>query len=69
LWRADRIFCVLDFGEAILVDDHVNLLIEERNGARASGDFTRADALRQELEALGVGLDDTPSGSRVRARK
>jgi cysteinyl-tRNA synthetase len=69
LWRADRIFCVLDFGEATVVDDHVNLLIEERNGARASGDFTRADALRQELEALGVGLDDTPSGSRVRSRK
>jgi cysteinyl-tRNA synthetase len=66
LWRADRIFCVLDFGHEALLDDHVSLLIEERSAARASGDFERADALRQELEALGVSLDDTPSGSRVR---
>jgi cysteinyl-tRNA synthetase len=69
LWRADRILCVLDFGEAALVDDHISLLIEERNEARASGDFERADALRRELEAQGVALDDTPSGSRVRPRE
>ena len=69
LWRVDRVFCVLDFGQEMLVDDHINLLIEERNEARASGDFTRADGLRQELEGQGVELDDTPSGSRVRARK
>jgi cysteinyl-tRNA synthetase len=68
LWRADRILCVLDFGDAALVEDHVTLLIEERNEARASGDFERADALRRELEAQGVALDDTPSGSRVRPR-
>ena len=49
LWRADRIFCVLDFGQEALLDDHVSLLIEERSAARASGDFARADALRQEL--------------------
>jgi len=68
-WRADRILCVLDFGQEMPADDHINLLIEERSGARASGDFARADALRRELEALGVALDDTPSGSRVRPRK
>jgi len=68
-WRADRILCVLDFGQEIPADDHINLLIEERSAARASGDFERADALRRELEALGVALDDTPSGSRVRPRK
>jgi cysteinyl-tRNA synthetase len=69
LWRADRILCVLDFGQDVLLDDQINLLIEERTEARASGDYARADALRQELEALGVALDDTPSGSRVRVRK
>ena len=68
-WRADRILCVLDFGQEMLLDDRINLLIEERSEARASGDFERADALRQELEAQGVALDDTPSGSRVRTRK
>ena len=68
-WRADRIFCVLDFDQEALVDDQINLLIEERSEARASGDFERADALRRELEAQGVAVDDTPSGSRVRTRK
>jgi cysteinyl-tRNA synthetase len=69
LYRADRILCVLDFGLEALLDDDLNLLIEERSQARASGDYARADALRQELAALGVNLDDTPSGARVRARK
>ena len=69
LWRADRILCVLDFGQELAMGDHIHLLIEERNEARAAGDFERADALRRELEAHGVALDDTPSGSRVRPRK
>jgi cysteinyl-tRNA synthetase len=68
-WRADRIFCVLDFGQEALVEDHISLLIEERSEARASGNFERADALREELEAQGVALDDTPSGSRVRPQE
>jgi cysteinyl-tRNA synthetase len=69
LYRADRILCVLDFSQPTLLDDHANLLIDERNVARESGDYTRADALRQELEALGVAVDDTPGGSRVRTPK
>jgi cysteinyl-tRNA synthetase len=69
LWRADRILCVLDFGQEMVMGDDINLLIEERNEARAAGDFERADALRQELKVHGVALDDTPSGSRVRPRK
>jgi cysteinyl-tRNA synthetase len=68
-WRADRILCVLDFGQEMLRDEQVNLLMEERTDARASGDFERADALRQELKELGVAVDDTPSGSRMRTRK
>jgi len=69
LWRADRILCVLDLGEEMMLDGHISLLIEERNEARASGDFARADVLRRELEAEGVALEDTASGSRVRARR
>ena len=69
LYRADRILCVLDFGQEALLDADIHLLIEERSRARASGEYARADALRKELAALGVNLDDTPSGSRVRARK
>jgi len=36
--------------------------VNERNDARASKDFGRADALRQELAAMGVELQDVPGG-------
>ena len=68
-YRADRILCVLDFDQHALLDDEVNQLIEQRNEARASRDYARADALRQELQALGVAVEDTPGGSRGRMRK
>jgi len=38
--------------------------IEARTRARAERDFARADELREELEARGVVLEDTPSGTR-----
>jgi cysteinyl-tRNA synthetase len=69
LYRADRVLCMLDFGQPMFLDEQLNLLIEERNVARASGDYAQADALRRELEALGVSVEDTPSGPRVRVRE
>ena len=36
--------------------------VEERTRARAAKDFARSDAIRQELEAMGVELQDTPGG-------
>jgi cysteinyl-tRNA synthetase len=68
LYRADRVLCMLDFDQPMLLDDHVKLLVEERTAARASGDYARADALRGELETLGVAVEDTANGSRVRTR-
>ncbi len=37
-------------------------LIEERQVARRTRDFARADGLRQELEGRGIRLEDTPQG-------
>jgi len=68
-YRADRILCVLDFEQHALLDDEINQLIEQRSEARASGDYARADALRQELRALGIAVEDTPAGSRGRMRR
>lgn len=68
-YRADRMLCVLDFDQFALFNDDVNSLIEQRSEARASGDYARADALRRELQGLGVAVEDTPAGSRGRVRK
>lgn len=67
LYRADRVFGVLDFG-AFATDAQIDTLLEERAAARAAKDWERADGIRTELEALGVTVGDTPSGSRVRVR-
>jgi cysteinyl-tRNA synthetase len=43
-------------------------LFDERQQARKSRDFGRADAARARLEALGVVLEDTPQGTRWKRR-
>lgn len=40
----------------------IEALVAERNRAREQRDFARADALRSELEGLGVSIRDTPQG-------
>ena len=74
LFRADRVLNVLDFSSAGAADEpspdeRSAALIAARQEARARGDYARADALRDELAALGVVVEDTPAGARVRRRK
>ena len=45
-----------------LLDSEVEALIEERTMARKNKDFARADAIRQELLAKGIVLEDTREG-------
>ena len=47
-------------------DATVEHRIAERNAARAARDFARADAIRDELAAQGVQLEDTSEGTRWR---
>ncbi|BAH76563.1 cysteine synthase [Solidesulfovibrio magneticus] len=44
-------------------------LIEARAQARAAKDFTRADALRRDIEAMGLRLEDAPGGARLFAAR
>ena len=44
----------------------VEALIAERNAARANRDFQRADAIRDELAAAGIHLEDSRDGTRWR---
>ena len=44
-------------------DSEIDALIEERKAARENRDFARADAIRDELAAKGIALEDTPHGT------
>jgi len=44
------------------IDIEIKHKIEERNRARAEKDFATADAIRDELKAQGIILEDTPQG-------
>ena len=67
----ERMNTVLDvFGhtQAVLLDDEVEKLITERREARARRDFARSDAIRDQLAARGIVLEDTPAGIRWRRK-
>ena len=44
------------------LDDEIEALIEERQQARKSKNFARADEIRDTLKAQGIVLEDTPQG-------
>ncbi|TCP52311.1 cysteinyl-tRNA synthetase [Tumebacillus sp. BK434] len=46
------------------LDAQVDALIQERNEARTSKNWARADEIREELTAMGIVLEDTPQGVR-----
>jgi cysteinyl-tRNA synthetase len=45
-----------------VVDALVQGLLEEREKARAEKDWARADAIRDQLKAAGIEIEDTPEG-------
>jgi cysteinyl-tRNA synthetase len=53
-------------GDGVLSADDIESLIGKRNEARAAKDFAAADAIRDELAARGVSIEDGPDGTRWR---
>jgi cysteinyl-tRNA synthetase len=55
-----------DGGDVTLADDLVTLLLDVRETEREAGNYDRADELRDELEALGVEVQDSDDGPSFR---
>ncbi len=49
-------------------DDTIKKMIDERTEARRNKDFARADKIRDDLESMGIVLEDTPQGVRYKRR-
>jgi cysteinyl-tRNA synthetase len=64
--RFDSVFDVLKPSASTggLSDEAVEALVAERNAAKKSRDFVRADQVRQDLAAQGIILEDTKEGVR-----
>jgi cysteinyl-tRNA synthetase len=68
----DRVLGVLDPADWVATvdtptgpgDEEIAALVAAREAARKGRDFARADALRGDLTAFGVTVEDTPSGPR-----
>jgi cysteinyl-tRNA synthetase len=46
-----------------VLDALIQGLIAERNAARAAKDFARSDAIRDQLKAAGVSIEDAADGT------
>jgi cysteinyl-tRNA synthetase len=51
-----------------VVDALVEALLEQRNAARTRKDYGASDAIRDQLSAAGVAVEDTADGSRWTVR-
>lgn len=61
----DSVLALFDFSllEAVKVDPELDIMLEDRNIAKASKDYAAADRLRDEILAKGYKIVDTKDGS------
>ncbi|HEY7545012.1 MAG TPA: cysteine--tRNA ligase, partial [Blastocatellia bacterium] len=66
--RLDSVFGILGEEKQEMLDPEIEALIEERNQARRSRNFKRADEIRDDLASRGIILEDTPQGTKWKRR-
>jgi cysteinyl-tRNA synthetase len=49
-------------------DEEVRRLVADRDAARTAKDYASSDRLREQLQAMGLEVMDTPDGTKVRPR-
>jgi cysteinyl-tRNA synthetase len=64
----DSIFAVLRSGQGGSLSEDESALLKERETARLSKDWAKSDELRKKLLALGIDVQDTPSGQKWRRK-
>lgn len=62
LFRIDSVLGVVECPEDF-IDDEIESLITQRNEARKTKDWTRADEVRLQLDQMGILLEDTSDGT------
>jgi len=60
--KLDSVFCFIEKTASQELDDDIAKLVEERENARKSKNFKRADEIRALLRKKGIVLEDTPKG-------
>lgn len=60
--KIDELFGLRLIADSPIISEELQALIKEREEARAKKDYTRADAIRDELAANGFTVKDTPNG-------
>ena len=60
----DPVFASGTSAKRDLLDGLISLALEQRTAARARKDFAASDEIRDSLTALGMTIEDTPTGSR-----
>ena len=66
LGKFDMVLGVIDVdAEEDAIPDDVLTLVDQRQEARKNKDYERADAIRDELKALGWEVKDSPEGLKI----